>query len=145
MRTTLTTLLAPALVATVAVGLATGGAQAAVISVNFDDQSNTITGSTGAVNAGNWNHSTWGKLGDPVVTSNLINDSGVATTADLSLENTKTSGVTDGGGSVLSGATGEAAKLYTRRNKDGGSQFAVSEIAFSTYDVSSTSGIGMRH
>lgn len=107
---------------------------AAVISINFDNGGNTITGSTGAVNAGNWNALTFGAAGSPNSLSDLSDDSGGATTVDIDLQNASAG---SGGGfdSALPNATGEMLNLYTERNRNGGALASVSQITYSTYDV----------
>ncbi|WP_110131725.1 PEP-CTERM sorting domain-containing protein [Coraliomargarita sinensis] len=120
-----------------AVFAATADAQD-VISVNFDDGNNTISGSTGAVNAGNWNALNFGASGAPNTLSDLVFDDGTASTADLSLQNESagtSGGFAQGGDSMDSTSTGDANNLFSMRNRNGGALFTLSEIPYAQYDV----------
>ena len=113
--------------------------QADVISVNFDDGSNAISGSLGAVvPVGNWSSVNFGAAGSPTTTSNLTLDDGTASTADLALSN-RTAGTAGGyAGGVISGATGDMAQLYDFRSRNGGAVATISQLdvaTFATYDV----------
>ncbi|PXA04646.1 hypothetical protein DDZ13_05595 [Coraliomargarita sinensis] len=114
---------------------AAAGLQAqSVISINFDNGGNPITGSTGAVNAGSWNTAAFGAAGSPVTTSNLLFDDGTASITDISLSN-RLNGTPGGNDQVLPGATGEMLNLYTERNRNDGARINITDITFSQYDV----------
>lgn len=104
------------------------------ISINFDNGDNTITGSTGAVNAGSWNELTFGAAGVPNTLTDLTLDDGNPSTADIDLQN-KSAGSAGGFDFALSGATGEAENLFTERNRNGGAIASLSQVPFSLYDV----------
>lgn len=111
---------------------------AAVISVNFDNGSNSIAGSLGAVESvANWNAADIGAAGSPVSTLNLLDDSGAVTTADIALEN-QFAGAAGGFAAAVDGGSGDLGNLFTYRNRNGGVIGTVSQLDitnFATYDV----------
>ena len=73
-----------AVVVAIGVIAASPQAQAAVISVNFSkagDGNSTVSGNAGVIDAGNWNNCE--ATGTTLTTSNLIDDTGTATAAEL--------------------------------------------------------------